>query len=234
MSDATLPGTEHAELMDRVYRRQRHVYDLTRRWYLAGRDRLIADLEPPAGGRVLEVGCGTARNLIAAARAYPQVRFYGFDISEAMLASGMGAIARAGLGDRIILARADAANFDPVATFGVAGFDRVFASYTLSMIPDWRGAAAAALAALAPGGRLHVVDFGQCEGLPHAVRRALFTWLSWFHVTPRRRLFDELGDALLPRGGTVRRAVLHRGYAWYGVAEPAGRDGGSAISSSVS
>lgn len=234
MSDATLPGAAHAALMDRVYRRQRHVYDLTRRWYLLGRDRLIADLEPPAGGRVLEIGCGTARNLIAAARVYPQGRFYGIDISEAMLASGMAAIARAGLGERIILARADAVTLDPAAAFGVGGFDRVFASYSLSMIPDWRAAIAAALVALAPGGRLHVVDFGQCEGLPASVRRALFTWLSWFHVTPRRRLFDELGGALGPRGGTVRSAVLHRGYAWYGVAEPAGRDGGSAISSSVS
>ena len=35
--------------MDRIYRRQRHVYDLTRKYYLLGRDRLIADLDVPRG-----------------------------------------------------------------------------------------------------------------------------------------------------------------------------------------
>ena len=56
-----------AALMDRIYRRQRHVYDFTRKYYLLGRDELIERLAPPADSRVLEIGCGTARNLIAAA-----------------------------------------------------------------------------------------------------------------------------------------------------------------------
>ena len=34
----------HAELMDGVYRHQRHIYDSTRKYYLLGRDRLIAGL----------------------------------------------------------------------------------------------------------------------------------------------------------------------------------------------
>ena len=54
--------------MDAIYRGQRHIYDLTRKYYLLGGDGLIHDLAPPAGGSILEVGCGTARNLIAAAR----------------------------------------------------------------------------------------------------------------------------------------------------------------------
>ncbi len=69
MSSEALPGPE---LMDRVYRHQRHVYDLTRKHYLLGRDHLIDRLEPPAGGHVLELGCGTGRNLIAAAKRYPR------------------------------------------------------------------------------------------------------------------------------------------------------------------
>ncbi|RUV53463.1 SAM-dependent methyltransferase, partial [Mesorhizobium sp. M5C.F.Ca.IN.020.14.1.1] len=35
------PPARHAELMDGVYRWQRHIYDLTRKYYLLGRDRLI-------------------------------------------------------------------------------------------------------------------------------------------------------------------------------------------------
>ena len=38
-----------AALMDRMYRHQRHVYDLTRKYYLAGRDEAIARLRPGTG-----------------------------------------------------------------------------------------------------------------------------------------------------------------------------------------
>ena len=39
--------------MDAIYRTQRHFYDLTRKYYLLGRDRLIRELAPPKGGTVL-------------------------------------------------------------------------------------------------------------------------------------------------------------------------------------
>ena len=35
----------HAALMDSVYRRQRHIYDLTRKYFLFGRDTLIEGLD---------------------------------------------------------------------------------------------------------------------------------------------------------------------------------------------
>jgi S-adenosylmethionine-diacylgycerolhomoserine-N-methlytransferase len=34
----------HGALMDRVYRRQRHIYNVTRRYYLVGRRILIRSL----------------------------------------------------------------------------------------------------------------------------------------------------------------------------------------------
>ena len=80
--------------MDAIYRTQRHFYDLTRKYYLLGRDRLIRDLAPPPGGTVLEIGCGTGRNLISAARAWPEARLFGIDISEAMLATARAKVAR--------------------------------------------------------------------------------------------------------------------------------------------
>lgn len=200
--------------MDGVYAAQRHIYDLTRKYYLLGRDRLIADLAPPPGGTVLEVGCGTARNLIAAARRWPQARFHGLDISDAMLATARAKVARAGLTDRIALARGDASDFDPVALFGTSGFDRVFLSYTLSMIPDWTGAIERASAALAPGGTLHLVDFGQQEALPRWWRAMLFAWLDRFHVTPRGDLADALGQVGRQHGLNLHFEPLLRGYAW--------------------
>ena len=205
--------------MDAIYRTQRHFYDLTRKYYLLGRDALIDGLAPPRGGTVLEVGCGTGRNLIAAARRWPDARFFGIDISAAMLETARGKVARAGLADRIVLAQGDATAFDAQALFGVAAFDRVFQSYTLSMIPDWQGALREGAGKLAPGGRLDVVDFGQQEGLPKAFRTALFAWLAKFDVAPRATLGAALDEIAALVGGRARFAPLHRGYAWSGTIE---------------
>jgi len=204
----------HAQRMDAVYSAQRHIYDLTRKYYLLGRDALIRDLSPPEGGAVLEVGCGTARNLILAARAAPQARFYGFDISEAMLETARAKVASAGLSGRIMLAQGDAANFDSAAALGIARFDRVFMSYTLSMIPDWRSAIRDAARKLAPGGALHIVDFGQQERLPDPWRKMLFAWLGHFDVTPRHDLPEVLATVAREDALTLDFRRRYRGYAW--------------------
>lgn len=211
----------HARAMDRIYRRQRAIYDLTRKYYLLGRDATIAALDPPEGGTVLEIGCGTARNLILAARRFPQARLYGVDISAAMLETAAAAIARAGLEGRIALAQGDAAAFDAQAAFGVAPFDRVFLSYTLSMIPPWREALIRAAELVGPGGALHVVDFGTMDGLPDWFGRAMRAWLAKFSVAPR----DDLGEAFREEAGRAGLRVefgsIRRGYAVRGVARAA-------------
>jgi S-adenosylmethionine-diacylgycerolhomoserine-N-methlytransferase len=210
-------AVETARLMDAVYRHQRHFYDLTRKFYLLGRDRLIRDLQPPPGGTVLELGCGTGRNLIAAAKAYPDVRFFGVDISRNMLETAQRNIDKAGLTERITLVEGDAAN--PAATqgLGVPAFDRVLYSYTLSMIPIWREALAAGAARLAPDGRIHVVDFGQQERMPGWFKRLLFAWLKSFHVSPRASLEDELRDLAANNGALLSFHRLYAGYADYAV-----------------
>ncbi len=204
----------NAARMDAIYARQRHFYDLTRKYYLLGRDRLIGQLNLPAGGTVLEVGCGTGRNLITVAKRYPSARLYGLDISEAMLTTARAKIAAAGLADRITLKQADATDFDARALFGQATFDRVFFSYTLSMIPDWQ--AAIMQGAKATGGTLHLVDFGQQERLPGWFKRGLDAWLAKFDVDPRAALPDALRRIAVETGLTPGFLPLYRGYAWSG------------------
>lgn len=208
---ATLTGGAH---MDRIYQRQRHIYDLTRKYYLLGRDVMIQNLAPLPGGKVLEVGCGTGRNLILAARMHPHARFFGLDISPAMLDTARTNVARAGLAHRIMLAEADATGFDSEALFGVRRFDRIFLSYTLSMIPDWRAALDQASRLLGRGGRLELLDFGQQERLPGAFRATLFAWLARFDVTPRADLEQALSALAGRQGLAMTWEPTLRGYAW--------------------
>ncbi len=151
------------DLMNRIYRHQRHVYDFTRKYFLLGRDRVIAEMAAHDGARVLEIGCGTGRNLIVAARKYPGARCFGIDVSTEMLSSATRAISRAGLEARIHVAHADATQFDPGPLFGVDQFDRIFISYSLSMIPQWQSVVSTAMSHLAPKGELRIIDFGGQE-----------------------------------------------------------------------
>lgn len=204
---------DHGRLMDGVYRYQRHVYDLTRKYYLLGRDGLISDLDLPDGGDVLEIGCGTGRNLIAVGKAWPMARLYGVDISAAMLETAKTSIERRGMADRTVLREGDACGFDSVALFGRPHFDRVFVSYALSMIPEWRSALEQAARCVAPGGRLEIVDFGGQDALPAFWRSGLFHWLRQFHVTPRLDLPEAIGGLTSDHGGQAASRSLYRGYA---------------------
>lgn len=210
---AVADSGSHAKLMDGVYRWQRHIYDATRKYYLLGRDRLIARLAVPSGGKVLEVACGTGRNLVRTGRTYPDALLFGLDISSEMLATADASLERAGLPARASLAEADATAFDPMRLFGYRAFDRVFISYSLSMIPDWQGAIRAGLQATANGGELHIVDFGRQERLPSWFRKLLRGWLSRFHVSPRDSLREELESQSRRIGATLEFDSLFRGYA---------------------
>ncbi|MBS0537843.1 MAG: methyltransferase domain-containing protein [Proteobacteria bacterium] len=203
--------------MDRLYRSQRHIYDVTRKYFLLGRDRMIARLAPPPGGRVLEIGCGTARNLVRAARAWPDADFFGIDISHEMLDTARQVVVRRGLTAHIQLAHGDATRFDPALLFGVPGFSRIFISYSLSMIPGWRTVLGQAAACLLPGGEIHIVDFGGQERLPRWFKAGLRRWLALFHVRPRDDLERELTDLAQRRGLSCSIERPYRGYAQHAV-----------------
>jgi S-adenosylmethionine-diacylgycerolhomoserine-N-methlytransferase len=212
-----MTSVSSTELMNRTYRHQRYIYDFTRKYFLLGRDRLIDDLAPRDGDAILEIGCGTGRNLAVAAARYPAAHLFGIDVSTEMLTSAFATIARAGLAPQVRLAHADATSFDPQPLFGIAQFDRVFVSYSLSMIPQWEAVIDHALSVLGPGGELHIVDFGGQRRLPDVFRTLLRRWLAVFHVTPR----DDLEAALRARAH-ARNALLifarpYRDYAQYAV-----------------
>jgi S-adenosylmethionine-diacylgycerolhomoserine-N-methlytransferase len=215
-ADSSWP-VEATRRMNRMYRRQRHIYDGTRRYYLLGRDQMISGLRPEAHARVLEIGCGTGRNLVLAARLYPDARFFGIDVSTEMLTTAIAAISRGGLTSRVRVAHGDGTAFDPKTLFGIPQFDHVMISYSLSMIPDWRRVLGAAAVHLKPGGRLHVVDFGRQERWPGIARMLLRRWLAMFDVTPRDDLEPVLSAMADGAGARLRFERPFRDYAQYGV-----------------
>jgi S-adenosylmethionine-diacylgycerolhomoserine-N-methlytransferase len=205
------------ELMNRMYRRQRHVYDATRKYYLLGRDDLIAGLRPEANDRVLEIGCGTGRNLILAAQNYPGAKFFGIDVSTAMLTTAIDKIARTGLSSRVRVAHGEATAFNPAMLFGMVQFQRVFLSYCLSMIPGWCAVLNRAASLVAPGGELHIIDFGPVHELPPWCGDGLRRWLALFDVSPCDDLESYLALLAGQRNASMAVTRPYRGYAQHAV-----------------
>jgi S-adenosylmethionine-diacylgycerolhomoserine-N-methlytransferase len=209
--------TDATQRMNRMYRWQRHFYDITRRHYLLGRDQMIAGLKPAPRARVLEIGCGTGRNLIKAAQTYPEARFYGLDVSTEMLTSAIEKIEREVPGGRVKVAHGDATGFDPKQAFGVRSFDHIMISYCLSMIPEWQCVLEVAMHRLAPGGSVHIVDFGGQQRLPAQARRWLRRWLGLFDVTPRDQLERTLLQIAETYAARLQMQRPFRDYAQYAV-----------------
>jgi len=203
--------------MDGIYRFQRVIYNPTRRFFLLGRTTLLERLDAPDGGRVLEVGCGTAWNLVRAARLYPEARFAGLDVSQVMLHTAHRCVVRNHLSDRIDLRPGDATSFDAKVLFGIPSFDRILVSYTLSMIPDWQAVLHCAVQSLSADGSIHIIDFGPCHGLPALFRRVLYGWLSRFSVCPVKSLQRELARFTKEHDLKLSFIHLYGGYATYAV-----------------
>ena len=131
-------GHDQAVAMDNMYRFTRHIYDFTRRYYLLGRDQLLKEIVTGPHTATLEVGCGTARNLIELGKRTTTGALYGLDASHEMLETASKSISSAGLPHRdnppIMLRQGLAEELDGVKMFGRdEPFDTIFFSY-LSLI----------------------------------------------------------------------------------------------------
>lgn len=202
------------ENMDKMYRYQRYFYDLTRKYYLLGRDKLIAEMDIQAGENILEAGCGTGRNLAILAQKYPKANFFGLDASSVMIEESQKKVDSKSLKNvQLQIALADDFNFDK--TFNLAKpFDTIFFSYSISMIPPWKESIANALKNLKSGGSFYIVDFYDQKDLPGWFQKLLQGWLRQFHVQFWGELMPHL-ESLEKQGlGKLTVTSLYRRYSF--------------------
>lgn len=137
------------------------------RWvYRAGRVAGISALGVKPGDTVLDLGCGTGLNFPLLVEAVgPTGLVIGLDRSPDMLRMARARVSEAKWRN-VRLIEADARTFDPLEVVAVAGgpVNVVFATYSLSVIGDWRPAWERMLGALRPGGRAGIVDMALPTG----------------------------------------------------------------------
>ena len=106
------------------------------------------------GGRVLDVACGGGRWLIAIARRFPATELVGVEFEPDSVERARRRVLDAGLGDRI---RIEAQTI-PDMPFR-SEFDLVYLQDALHELPDPPASLRAAWSAVAPGGRLIVLEW---------------------------------------------------------------------------
>lgn len=153
-------------------------YDRLSRWYdlLAGhweegvKRQALSLLEARPGERVLDVGCGTGREVAALASKGGSI--WGVDLSAGMLRAASARLCRLGVRDRVVLLRADALRL-PVRR---ASFDASLLCFSLELFPDvlLRAVLGEVHRALRPEGRLCVVSLSLAGGA--SLMRRLYQW----------------------------------------------------------
>ncbi|GAC1511071.1 MAG: hypothetical protein NVS1B16_01700 [Pseudarthrobacter sp.] len=157
--------------------------------YRAGRVRGIEALAPRPGEQVLDLGCGTGLNFpLLQGRVGPAGTIVGIDRSAQMLKQARRRVEKASW-KNVILLQADAVLLDPAAIRaavreqgGSPASDAALATYSLSLMPEWRQAWANLKALLKAEARVAVVDMKDPEG-----------WARL--LTPLARAASALGGA---------------------------------------
>ncbi len=187
-------------VMRRYYRWHAAIYDATRWTFLLGRNALLNHLPivDTQAQTLLEVGCGTGRNLHRLTRRHPRLQLIGLDVSADMLARASRASRK--YAGRIQLIEcpypAEALELPQLPNI-------VLFSYALSMFnPGWERAITAAWGDLPPGGRMAVVDF-------HHSPSALFRWwMGKNHVRMEAHLLPLLQSKFHTEYQAIRPAFL--------------------------
>ena len=147
------------------YKLHAPIYDATRWSFLLGRNSLSQFFPMlPGNPTILDLGCGTGKQLQKLNKHYPDGNIIGLDQSSEMLH-----IASEKAGNDVELINKSYSK----SLFQQETFDLIVASYSLSMIPNLPSILHASVKHLKPNGKILVVDFDS-------------TPLNWFNGWMRK------------------------------------------------
>ena len=187
----------------RYYRFHSRIYDATRWSFLFGRQGILRSIlrAGQSPRRILEVGCGTGRNLLQLCLHFPDAEITGLDLSSEMLDIARAKTRR--FGSRVqFLNESYHRPVNPVT----GAYDLILFSYALSMFnPGFESAIDASHADLAPDGHVAVVDFYDTR-FPWFER-----WMGVNHVRMKGHLMPLLQAKFEPEMDQIYSAY---GGAW--------------------
>lgn len=211
-----LPGMGHDRLIA--------IYDPLHRLLGLGsaHRQLVDQAEVRPGHRVLEIGCGTGNLAILAKRLHPQAEVVGLDPDPKALARAERKAGREALSVRLDR------GFAEELPYSDASFDRVLSALMFHHLgPQEKVETLREVRrVLAPGGSLHLLDFGGESSHPEGFVARLFNRSD--------RLRDNLGDripTLMRQAGfadpteVAQRTTMVGSFAYYRAAVPPGEAG---------
>jgi ubiquinone/menaquinone biosynthesis C-methylase UbiE len=155
------------------------------------RRKAVSRLELKPGAHVLEVGCGTGRNLAPLVEAVgPEGHVYGVDLSEGMLTEARKLRAQKGW-HNVTLTRSDAASYNAPGAVDGAIF-----SLSYAVIPHHREALNRTWDQLRPGSYLVIMDARLPANFIGQLLHPFVIWASRLTVlgNPDIRPWDELKE----------------------------------------
>ena len=187
----------HERLIE-TYRKKAKHYDVTSRLYpLPGypqrgqRLRAVEALALRPGDSVVDIACGTGLNFSLLEEAVgPEGRIVGVDLTDAMLAQAQQRTEDNGWSN-VSLVQADAAAYDFPAEV-----DAILSTYALTQVPGCGEVIAHGAEALAPGGRVAVLDLKLPDYAPGRLAELSIS-AEWIARRPWETIRAAMEDALV-------------------------------------
>ena len=187
---------KHRHNISQYYRIHSYIYDATRWSFLFGRTALVKHIPAlPPNPQILEVGCGTGKNIIQLKQRFPDAQITGVDLSPHMLKK-----ARKKITDSSTTFKKMHYSLD---NLNKKNYDLILFSYSLTMMGiEYSQIITRIKNDISPNGYLAIVDF-------HTSPFSWFkNWMEINHVDFSGNLYPRLENNFKSKQISFHRAYL--------------------------
>lgn len=198
MSTLSFQTNFNKEHLSQYYKFHSKIYDATRWLFLFGRKGIIKHLktENIQPNIILEVGCGTGKNLIHLTKQFPKAIIIGMDLSDNMLD-----IAKEKLKDEPCVFLLNQP-FNQEDFLFKGKIDLIVFSYVLTMNKDYNHLIAEVKKTLKKDGHIAIVDF-------HDSKINIFKkWMQFNHVIMNDELLKSIKNNFQTQSIKIRKGIF--------------------------